>query len=91
MGGGGTPELVWHALPPPSQLELSPDGWSFPKAFSSCLSLSCPSVKTMEEAGGGRMSLLQIKNPRQIRSMLHTYIAHSRTLEHAKQNSKDSN
>lgn len=89
--GGSTPELVWHTPPPPSQLGLSPDGWSFPKAFSSCLSLLCPSGKTMEEAGGGRMSLLQIKNPRQARLMLHTYIAHSRTLERAKQNSKDSN
>lgn len=60
--GGAAPQSSCGTLSlPPSQLELSPDGWSFPKAFSSCLSLSCPSVKTMEEAGGGRMSLLQIK------------------------------
>lgn len=40
----------------------------------------------------GEDVLITNKNPRgRLIDASHTYIAHSRTLEHAKQNSKDSN
>lgn len=75
LGAGGGRHTRACVARSPSPLTLGTEPWRMEllKAFSSCLSLLCPNGKTMEEAGGGRMSLLQMENLRQIRSMLHTY------------------